>query len=94
MYRASARDDRVQLLKPLVKPGNALLTNCGVSTVDRIYPVKPDPHRKPDVVIVKQEKPVGRIPVQKELRITSIHAGEATGITKRQFQLSEIQKRC
>ena len=50
MYRASARDDRVQLLKPLVKPGNALLTNCGVSTVDRIYPVKPDPHRKPDVV--------------------------------------------
>jgi hypothetical protein len=49
MYRASARDARVQFLQPLVKFGNALLTNCGVSTADRIYPVKPDPHRKPDL---------------------------------------------
>ena len=32
----------------LVKPGNVLLTNCGMSTADRIYPVKTDPHRKPD----------------------------------------------
>src|SRR5271168_5350887 len=28
--------------------GNVLLTNCGVSTSDRIYPVKPEPHQKPD----------------------------------------------
>jgi len=48
MYRASARDARVQFLQALVKSGNALLTNCGVSTADRIYPVKSDPHRKPD----------------------------------------------
>ena len=32
----------------LVKPGNVLLTNCGVSTADRIYPVIPDPRRFPD----------------------------------------------
>jgi hypothetical protein len=35
-------------LKSLVKPGNVLLTNCGVSTADRIYPVKSDPRRTPD----------------------------------------------
>ena len=32
----------------MVKPGNVLLTNCGVSTADHIYLVKTDPHRKPD----------------------------------------------
>ena len=36
-------------MKQLVKLGNVLLTNCGVSTADRIYLVKPDPGRFPDV---------------------------------------------
>jgi hypothetical protein len=49
MCRVSARDAQVQFLKPLVKSGNVLLTNCGVSIADRIYPVIPEPHRKPDV---------------------------------------------
>jgi hypothetical protein len=50
MCRASATDAPAQFLKSFVKPGNVLLTNCGVSTADRIYPVKSDPHRKPDVI--------------------------------------------
>ena len=50
MCRASALDAPAQFLKPLVKPGNVLLTNCRMSTADRIYLVKTDPHRKPDVI--------------------------------------------
>ena len=47
MCRASACDAPVQFLKPLVKPGNVLLTNCGVSTADCIYPT---PHQKPEAL--------------------------------------------
>ena len=49
MCRASAPDAPAQFLKSLVRPGNVLLTNCGVSTADRFYLVKSDPRRKPDV---------------------------------------------
>ena len=41
-------DAQVQFLEPFVKSGNVLLTNCGVSTADRIYLVKPDPGLFPD----------------------------------------------
>ena len=50
MCRASALDAPAQFLN---KPGNVLLTNCGMSTADRIYPLKTDPHRKPDVTSIK-----------------------------------------
>ena len=49
MYGASVHDARVQFLRPLVKPGKVLLTNCGVSIAYRIYLVMPDPGRFPDV---------------------------------------------
>jgi hypothetical protein len=51
MCGASAPDARVQFLRPLVKPGKVLLTNCGISIAYRIYLVMPNPGRFPDVIL-------------------------------------------
>jgi hypothetical protein len=49
MCWVSVPDTPVQVLKPLVNPGNVLLTNCRVWTADCIYPVKPDLDPSPKI---------------------------------------------
>ena len=69
MCRASAHDARVQFLKLLVKPCNVLLTNCGVSTSDCIYPVIPDPANS--LLVTQGDSPMRMSPKLRSL--LSIH---------------------
>ena len=48
MSSGSAPDPPLPFLEHVVSPCNALFSGRGVPIVDRIYPVIPDPRRKPD----------------------------------------------
>jgi hypothetical protein len=45
---ASAPEPALSFLEQIVRPCDALFSGCGVPINNRIYPVTPDPHQKPD----------------------------------------------